>query len=144
MFDYRYHALSLAAVVLALAVGVVIGVVIGDSNLVSSAKNGIVHNLESEVDGAQRHAGQLQTQLSAEESFANDIYPLSVHGLLTGRSIGLVFLGRSSDGVNGLVRNAVTQAGGTLATVVAVREPLDLAGLAQAAAGTHYAALATD
>ena len=51
MFDYRYHALSLAAVLLALAVGVLIGVAIGDSNLVSSAKNGIVHNLESEVDG---------------------------------------------------------------------------------------------
>ena len=144
MFDYRYHALSLAAVLLALAVGVLIGVAIGDSNLVSSAKNGIVHNLESEVDGAQRQAGQLQTQLSAEESFANDLYPLAVHGLLTGHNIGLVFLGGSSDRVDSLVRDAVTQAGGNLATVVAVREPLDLAGLAQAAAGTHYAGLATD
>jgi hypothetical protein len=144
MFDYRYHALSLAAVLLALAVGVVIGVAIGDSNLVSSAKNGIVHNLESEVDGAQRQAAQLQRKLSAEETFANDIYPLAVHGLLIGHNVGLVFLGGSSDRMNGLVRDAVTQAGGEVATVVAVREPLDLAGLAQAAAGTHYAALATE
>jgi hypothetical protein len=144
MFDYRYHALSLAAVLLALAVGVLIGVAIGDSNLVSSAKNGIVNNLKSEVSGAQRQAGQLQTQLSTEETFANDLYPLAVHDLLAGRNIGLVFLGGSSDRVNGLVRDAVTQAGGALATVVAVREPLNLAGLAQAAAGTHYAALATD
>jgi hypothetical protein len=37
MFDYRYHALSLAAVLFALALGVLIGVAIGDSNLVSSA-----------------------------------------------------------------------------------------------------------
>jgi Copper transport outer membrane protein, MctB len=144
MFDYRYHALSLAAVLLALTVGVVIGVAIGDSNLVSSAKNGIVHNLESEVDGAQRQAGQLHTQLSAEESFTNDLYPLAVHGLLASRNVGLVFLGGSSDRVNSLVRDAVTQAGGNLATVVAVREPLDLAGLSQAATGTHYATLATD
>lgn len=144
MFDYRYHALSLAAVLLALTVGVLIGVAIGDSNLVSSAKNGIVHNLESEVDGAQRHAGQLQRELSAKESFANDLYPLAVHSLLSGRNVGLVFLGASSDRVNGLVRDAVTQAGGNLATVVAVREPLDLAGLAQAATGTPYATLATD
>ncbi len=49
MFDYRYHALSLAAVLLALAVGVLLGVAIGDSNLVSSAKSGIVHDLSSEV-----------------------------------------------------------------------------------------------
>jgi Copper transport outer membrane protein, MctB len=114
MFDYRYHALSLAAVLLALTVGVLIGVAIGDSNLVSSAKNGIVHNLESEVNGVQRQAGQLQTQLSAEEKFTNDLYPLAVHDLLAGRDVGLVFLGGSSNRVNGLVRDAVTQAGGNL------------------------------
>jgi hypothetical protein len=96
------------------------------------------------VDGAQRQAGQLQTQLSAEESFANDLYPLAVHGLLAGRNVGLVFFGGSSDRVNSLVRDAVTQAGGNLATVVAVREPLDLSGVAQAAAGTSYSTLATD
>ena len=144
MFDYRYHALSLAAVLLALAVGVLIGVAIGDTNLVSSAKNGIVHNLESEVNGAQRRSGKLQSQLSAEETFAGELYPLAVHGRLAGRNVGLVFLGGSSDRVNGLVRGAVTQGGGALATVVAVREPLDLAGVAQAAAGTHYAALVGD
>src|SRR5271167_109855 len=141
MFDYRYHALSLAAVLLALAVGVVIGVAIGDSNLVSSAKSGIVHDLSSEVSGAQREAGQLRAQLAGEEDFANDLYPIAVHGLLGGRDIGLVFLGGASNRVNGLVRNAVAQAGGSLMTVVAVHEPLNLAGLAAAAAGTHYAAL---
>lgn len=144
MFDYRYHALSLAAVLLALAVGVVIGVAIGDSNLVSSAKNGIVHDLSSEVSAAQRQTGQLRVQLTGEETFANDLYPIAVHGLLSGRSIGLVFLGDASDRINALVRNAVTQAGGDLVTVVAVREPLDLVGLARAASGTHYAALGAE
>ncbi len=142
MFDYRYHALSLAAVLFALALGVLIGVAIGDSNLVSSAKNGIVHNLNSEVGEARRKADRLQERLNDEEAFANGLYPLAVHELLGGRSVGLVFLGGSSDQVNALVRAAVTQAGGALATVVAVREPLDLTGIARAAAGTHYAALA--
>jgi hypothetical protein len=144
VFDYRYHALSLAAVLLALAVGVVIGVAIGDSNLVSSAKNGIVHDLQSEVSGAQRQAAELDSQLKGEEAFANDLYPIAVHGLLSGRNIGLVFLGSSSNSVNGLVRNAVTQAGGDLATVVAVREPLDLNGIAREATGTSFAALAAE
>lgn len=144
MFDYRYHALSLAAVLLALAVGVVIGVAIGDSNLVSSAKNGIVANLNAEVSDAQRHAEQLRTQLSGEEAFTNDLYPIAVRGLLGGRSVGLVFLGGSSNRLNGLVRNAVTQAGGSLATVVAVREPLDVSGIARAAEGTRFAALASE
>jgi hypothetical protein len=141
MFDYRYHALSLAAVLLALAVGVLLGVAIGDSNLVSSAKSGVVRDLRSEVNGANRQVGQLQSQVSSAEALGTDLYQIAVHGMLNGRRIGLVFLGGSSDQTDGLVRDAVTQAGGSLTTVVAVREPLNLAGLAQEASGTPYAAL---
>jgi hypothetical protein len=141
MIDYRYHALSLAAVLFALALGVLIGVAIGDTNLVSSAKSGIVHDLNSEVGEARRQAGQLRGQLGEEEAVAGGLYPLAVHELLAGRSVGLVFLGGSSDTANALVRAAVTQAGGDLATVVAVREPLDLAAISRDAAGTRFAAL---
>ena len=141
MFDYRYHALSLAAVLFALALGVLIGVAIGDTNLVSSAKSGIVHNLNAEVGEARQQADTLQDRLSSEESFSHGLYPLAVHELLNGRSVGLVFLGGSSDKINSLVKTAVTQGDGTLATVAAVREPLNLAGIAREAAGTHYAAV---
>ena len=143
MFDYRYHALSLAAVLFALALGVLIGVAIGDTNLVSSAKNGIVHNLEGELGESRTQASRLQDRLSDEEGFAKSLYPLAVHELLNGRSVGLVFLGEPSDQVNSLVRAAVTQGDGNLATVVAVRLPLNLGGIAKEAAGTHYAALDT-
>jgi hypothetical protein len=141
LFDYRYHALSLAAVLLALAVGIVIGVAIGDSNLVSSAKSGIVRDLSSEVGAAQRQTAQLRSQLSSEEAFTNALYPIAVHGLLSNRQVGLVFLGDVSDQIQGLVRDAVSQAGGNVVTVVAVHEPPDLAGLARAAVGTRYATL---
>ncbi len=143
MFDYRYHALSLAAVLLALMIGVLLGVAIGDSNLVSSAKNGIVANLNSEVDASRQQAGKLQERLTSEEAFANGLYPLAVHELLAGRTIGVVFLGESSDQINSLVRAAVAQAGANVTTVVAVREPLDVEGLEHEAAGTHYASLGT-
>jgi Copper transport outer membrane protein, MctB len=144
MFDYRYHALSLAAVLFALTIGVLIGVAIGDSNLVSSAKDGIVQNLRSEVSGSQHKANELAAQLSSEETLSGDLYPIAVHGLLTGKSVGLVFLGESSDQIDELVRNSVTQAGGSLNVVVAVREPLDLPGLAAQATGTQYTALASN
>jgi hypothetical protein len=143
VFDYRYHALSLAAVLFALALGVLIGVAIGDSSLVSSAKNGVVHNLKSEVGEADRRISQLHEAVSQQETLARSLYPLAVHELLTGRNVGLVFLGASSDRVNTLVRSAVTQAGANLALVVAVREPLDLEGIAREAAGTRYAGLAS-
>jgi Copper transport outer membrane protein, MctB len=141
MFDYRYHALSLAAVLLALAVGVLIGVAIGDSNLVSSAKSGVVHELQGEVGEAHHQVGQLEDELAQQEAFADGLYPLAAHDVLKGRQIGLVFLGGSSDDVAGLVRSTVAQAGGQVVTVAAVREPLDLPGIEHAAAGTHYALL---
>ncbi len=143
MFDYRYHALSLAAVLFALALGVLIGVAIGDTNLVSSAKEGIVHNLQGEVGEARKQSEELQDRLTSEEAFAKGLYPLAVHELLNGRSVGLVFLGEPSDQVNSLVRAAITQGDGSLATVVAVRLPLNLSSIAHSAAGTHYAALDT-
>ena len=143
MFDYRYHALSLAAVLFALALGVLLGVAIGDSNLVSSAKSGIVHNLDSEIGQARQQAGQLQSRVGQEEAFANGLYPLAVHELLAGRTLGLVFLGGSSNQVDSLVRTAVAQAGGDVTTVIAVREPPDLASVGREVTGTHYASLAS-
>jgi len=143
MFDYRYHALSLAAVLFALAVGVLIGVAIGDSNLVSSAQNGIVRNLRSEVAGSQHNLELVGSRLSEQETLATDLWPFAVHGVLGGKSIGLVFLGDSSDRIDSLARDGVGEAGGNVKAVVAVREPLDTNGIA-GQAGRHYAALTTD
>jgi len=144
MFDFRYHAISLAAVLIALALGVLLGVAIGDSNLVSSAKNGVVHTLQEQLDEAGRQSAGLQQRLGEQETAARGLYPLAVHELLSGRSIGLVFLGGTSDQVDALVRTAVTAAGGNLDSVVAIREPFDLQGLGRGASGTRYAALAAE
>src|SRR5580704_7306303 len=123
MFDYRYHALSLAAVLFALAVGILVGVAIGDSNLVSSAQDGIVRNLRSEVSGSQHTLEQVGNRLSEEESLSVDLWPFAVRGLLAGKNIGLVFLGNSSDAIDSSVRDGVGEAGGDVKAVVAVREP---------------------
>ena len=143
MIDFRYHALSLAAVLFALVLGVLLGVAIGDTNLVSSAKNGVVHELRAEVGEARKQLDATSEKLGDEEAFAKGLYPLAVHELLSGRNVGLVFLGGSSDQVNSLVRAAVTQASGQLATVVALREPLELAGVERQTVGTAYAGLSS-
>ncbi len=144
MFDFRYHALSLAAVLFALAVGILIGVAIGDSNLVSSAQNGIVKNLRAEVSDSQQDLEQAKTHLSEQETLAVDLWPFAVHDLLAGKNIGLVFLGDSSDQIDSLVRSGVAEAGGNVKAVVAVRQPLDATGIAAQAIGYRYTALASD
>jgi Copper transport outer membrane protein, MctB len=144
MVDFRYHALSLAAVLCALAVGVLVGIAIGDSSLVSSAQDGLVHNLRGEVRETQ-HRLQLNGQtLSEQQTLADSLWPLAVHGLLEGRSIGVVFLGAPSNEVDSLAQSAVRAAGGSVKTVLAVREPLDAAALANQLSGTRYAAIASD
>jgi Copper transport outer membrane protein, MctB len=144
MFDYRYHALSLAAVLFALTVGVLIGVAIGDSNLVSSAQNGIVRNLRSEVSDSQTDLEQVGSKLSEEETLSVGLWPFAVHDVLSGKSIGLVFLGNSSDQVDSSVRSGVGEADGNVKAVVAVREPLELSSIAAQAKGTRYTTLATE
>jgi Copper transport outer membrane protein, MctB len=143
MFDFRYHALSLAAVLMALVVGLLLGVAIGDSNLVSSAKRGIVRNLQSTLDSAHQQVHTLSQERQLEQKAAEDLYDIAVHHVIAARRIGLLFLGSSSDQVDGLVREAVTDAGGDLVSVLAVREPLNLEGLAHVA-GPHYVELAND
>jgi Copper transport outer membrane protein, MctB len=141
MFDYRYHALSLAAVLIALALGVLLGVAIGDSNLVSSAKSGAVRSLQSDLDSAQNRITTLEGEQRATATIQNDFYELAVNNQLFARKIGLVFLGSSSQHIDGLVRSAITEAGGQLSNVITVIQPPDFASLARQASGTRYEAL---
>jgi len=142
VFDFRYHALSLAAVLLALAVGVLLGVAIGDSNLVSSAKNGVVAGLRVDVHNVQQNNARLRDELSDQGSVESQLYALAVNGALHGKSVGLIFLGGASSTIAALVRGAVASGGGSLAVVAAVREPPDLTAIAAATTGTRYAAVA--
>jgi hypothetical protein len=136
MLDFRYHALSLAAVLCALAVGVLIGVAIGDSSLVSSAQDGLVHNLRGEVRSSQRKLELTREQLSEQQSLVASFWTLAVHDLLAGRSVGIVFLGESSNEVDSLVQDGVKQAGGEVKSVVAMREPPQPTALGIAPAGS--------
>ena len=144
MLDFRYHALSLAAVLCALAVGVLVGVAIGDSSLVSSAQDGLVHNLRSEVRDSQRNLELAGRQLSEQQSLVASFWPLAVRDLLAGRSVGIVFLGESSNEVDSLVQDGVKEAGGEVKAVVAMREPPQPTALGIAPASSGHAGSASE
>jgi hypothetical protein len=142
VFDFRYHALSLAAVLISLAVGLLLGVAIGDAGLVSSGERKLREGLRGDVREANRRADELRSSLGKEldeaTRFAKEAYPLLVGGRLRGQRIGLVFLGRPSDEIAGDVREAMGPAGGQIVLRAVMREPLDLGGLADRAKGTRY------
>ena len=144
MFDFRYHALSLAAVLIALAVGILLGVAIGDANLVSNAEKHIQDSLRGDLNAARNDAAQVRAQLGVRSSFESEIYPQLVGGALKARRIGMVFLGQPSNQVSSLVRAALEPTGATIVLVAVIRDPADASALAAAAAGTRYSVAAGD
>ncbi|HVP02607.1 MAG TPA: copper transporter [Solirubrobacteraceae bacterium] len=144
MFDFRYHAVSLAAVLIALVVGLLLGVAIGDAGLVSSAEKSVRESLRSDIKKANNRAAATQKLLDAERRYSTAAYPLLVAGRLDGQKIGLLFLGNPSESIVDDVRGALTGTNGRLVGILAVREPPDLQALSDAAGSTRYSQLAQD
>jgi len=138
MLNFRYHALSLVAVFLALAIGLLLGVAIGDKGLVSSAERDVRASLRGDVRDAQAQRDDALAQLQQRQQFEREAYPALVGGRLAGRRIALIELGGASDRLWNLTKDALQGSGATLSSVSVIREPLQLDELASAARGTRY------
>src|SRR5918996_2046070 len=127
-YSSRYHAASLAAVFLALAVGILIGVGLGDS-VVSGTEENLRDSLEGDIEDARAEADEIRTQLERERSFAARAYPALVGDTLTGDKIALLAFGDLPSDVAGDVEAALEPTGGELVEVAVARMPPDVGGL---------------
>ena len=123
MLDFRYHALSLVAVFLALAIGIVLGVTIGDS-LLSDAERSLRSNLRSSVVDARSDATKAKSQLAARDRLLDQIYPGMVRDRLRSERIALVSWGPLPGNVESSVRDAIHTAGGRIDSVSVFDTPL--------------------
>lgn len=144
MFDFRYHALSLTAVVVALVLGVLLGVAIGDRGLVSSGEKSIRSDLRAAIASSRHRADELQGKLNGRKKVLDKVFPLLVDGRLARQDVGIVYLGPKSDAANGAILDAIKTAGGHPAWQLAFKEPLDAEAIAAKAGATRYTALAED
>ena len=144
MFDFRYHALSLVAVFLALTIGLLLGVAIGDEGLVSSAERDIRDSLKGDLQDAREENVRLRGELDGQRQLQRDFYPLMVGGRLPARRIGILALGDVSDSVVDDVRDALAPTGGRLATVTVVRIPPDIEALSGELRGTRFGTMANN
>lgn len=124
MFDFRYHALSLVAVFLALMIGLLLGVAIGDRGLVSSAERNVRESLRTDVQAAQAQSAELRREVAQRKRVEQQLYPLLVEGRLAGQRIGLIGLGGLPDATIRSVRDALQETGARLTAVTVIREPL--------------------
>ena len=132
MFDLRYHAASLAAVFLALAVGVLLGVAISGkvSNTQESAQKAIIEQLNRDLAAERERTKAAGRRGEAAERVVEDAYPSLMAGRLEGRRFALLFLG----GVDGGLRSAVERTladgdSGAPVRMTALALPLDPKGL---------------
>ena len=144
MLNFRYHALSLVAVFVSLAIGLLLGVAIGDKGLVSSAERDVRASLRGDVREAQAERDDARAKLAERQQFEQEAYPALVGGRLAGRRIALIELGGPSDRMWNLTKDALQGSGARLASVSVIGEPLQLDELGTAAQGTRYERLADD
>jgi hypothetical protein len=129
MFDLRYHVASLAAVFVALVLGIFVGVGLSGKGFVSDAER---ENLQAQIDALRaerdnavaRAAGADRRGVELDE-FAKTTYPELVAGMLEGKRVGIVFVGSVDQGLAGTIRRAVDDAGGRVTSIRALRVPLD-------------------
>lgn len=134
-YSGRYHAASLAAVFLALAIGILIGVGLGH-NVVSGTTKNLEQSLKSDLSSARGRADTLQGQLNQQLDFSQQVYPALAGNVLRDDRIAVVALGELPDDIKGDVEAVVgpdSPTGAALAEVAVVREPPDLAAVAAAA-----------
>lgn len=115
MIDFRYHLVSLIAVFLAIALGIVVG---------TTQLNGpILDRLETQVDALEQDkrsledsTRELQGQLDTSDEFETALAPALVDGALAGSSVLLVVASPEveSEDVEA-VSALITQAGGSIA-----------------------------
>ena len=141
-YSARYHAASLAAVFLALAVGILIGAGLGD-DLLSDTEENLRESLEGDIENARGEADDLQAQLDRERAFSDRAYPALVGDTLTGLRIGVVAYGDLANNVSTDIEEALEPSGADLATVVVIRVPPDSPALADGL-GPRFSALDED
>jgi len=139
-YSARYHATSLIAVFLALAIGILIGAEFGGDALTNTRRN-LERSLTGNLQDARSRADELSGELARSDEFANRVYPALVHNRLAGRRIGVVAIGDLPGDTSAAIEDALGPTGARLVGVGVVRVPVDTQALANDLAKTRFAGL---
>jgi hypothetical protein len=139
MFDLRYHVASLAAVFVALVIGIFVGVGLSGRGFVNDAERknfeARINELQADRDSAEAAAKSAARRGDALDAFADTTYTSLVRRRLAGTNVGVVFVGSVDQSLAGTIRQTVSDAGGRIVRTRALRVPLDPEALDQALRG---------
>jgi hypothetical protein len=132
VIDFRYHAMSLTAVFVALAVGLLLGVTIGDTELLSNARGNLERSLGSDLARAHKENSDLRRQRENQDEFVQTAYPQLVAGRLVGQRMAVIGSAGATRGVIKPLGGAVEPAGGSIVYAAELVEKPRYAELATA------------
>ena len=142
-YSARYHAASLIAVFLALAVGILVGAEFGGKALTNTRRD-LEHSLVGNLQDARSRADELSGQLNRADEFGERVYPVLTREKLAGKRVAIVALGGLPGDLTTEVDDALGPTGARLIGVGVVREPVDVNGLAGDLAKTRFSDLRTN
>jgi hypothetical protein len=136
VINFRYHVVSLTAVFLALAIGLVVGTAALNGPVADSLKSQI-SALSKDNSNKRDQINQYRDELNKNQDFATQIAPAYLNNQLAGRKILVVALPNTSDYADGVI-GMLKVAGATVTAKITVQdkffdpnntyELLDLAG----------------
>ena len=113
MISLRYHIISIAAVFLALAVGVVLGSTTLSRSLLSGLSNEN-EDLAAQVNTLQNEKNAQSARLADADSFATSVGPMAVQGQLAQRTVVIITTADTRPADRDAVKTLVANAGGTV------------------------------
>jgi hypothetical protein len=119
----RYHVISIGAVFLALALGVLLGSTTLSDSLLSGI-SGQKAQLGEQVSDLQAQRNALNAQLADADQFATGVGPLTVRGLLTQRTVVVISTANVDQADETALRGLLTAAGANVTGEVQVTDAL--------------------
>jgi hypothetical protein len=128
MFDFRYHLVSLAAVFIALAVGILLGAAI--SGKLGDAEDALmkdrVKSMSDQLTQERARSDIIERRSEAAQELLTDAYPALMANRLEGKGFAVLFLGPVDGGVRSALERALTDAdAGSPVRLVALDTPVD-------------------
>ncbi|MGC4855533.1 copper transporter [Micromonospora sp. DT4] len=103
MINFRYHVVSLTAVFLALAIGLVVGTAALNGPVADSLKQQVT-GLRKDNQQWRQQVANMEKQLGLEEEFAEEMSQVVLPGTLSGRRVVVLSLPNGRDHTEGVLK----------------------------------------
>jgi hypothetical protein len=120
VIDFRYHVVSLVAVLLALATGIVVGTSLLNQPLIEGLR-ATTRDLTREKEELRREVTGLTGEVDFRDSYLTAVAPALVNGRLSGATVAVVTLPEADRRLADSIAETLTEAGATVTARAAVQ-----------------------